>query len=263
MSTTWDPDQYLRFGDERGRPFWDLVGRVPAASPELVADLGCGPGNLTVQLAERWPNARILGVDSSSEMIAEASARATGNVSFVYEDLRNWGPKAPVDVLISNATLHWVPDHAALFDRFLGFLAPSGVFAFQVPGNFGSPSHTLLYELAASERWEQLMAPALAVAPRSGEPSDYLKCLFDAGASAVDVWETTYLHVLHGQSSVLEWIAGTGLRPFLRALDSSPNPSDKDEFLTAYGTVLKAAYPPDLAGRTVFPFRRIFAVALR
>jgi trans-aconitate 2-methyltransferase len=262
MSTTWDPDQYLRFSDERGRPFWDLVQRIPIGAPGLIVDLGCGPGNMTAQLLDRWPEAHVIGVDSSAEMISQASALVTDRLSFERGDVRSWEPAEAVDVLLSNATLQWVPDHATLFEHFLGFLAPGGAFAFQVPGNFGFPSHVLLHELASSDRWKELMAPAIDAAPSSLEPEEYLERLLTAGATAVDVWETTYLHVLHGPDAVLEWITATGLRPFLRALEASGQPSDKSEFLEAYGAALRAAYPPDREGRTVFPFRRIFAVAV-
>lgn len=261
MSTAWDPRQYLRFGDERGRPFWDLVGRVPADSPGVVVDLGCGPGNMTVQLHERWPGARVTAVDSSAEMIARASEHASASLSFVQADLRTWEPEAPLDVLLTCATLQWVPGHQSLFGRFLAMLGEGGVFAFHVPGNFGLPSHVLLHQLAGSERWREVMAPALAGAPSSLEPDEYLRLLLDAGAATVDVWETTYLHLLSGTDPVLEWITATGLRPFLQALEASNEPSDKDEFLRAYAAALRAAYPQDPQGRTVFPFRRIFAVA--
>ncbi|MBV9661683.1 MAG: methyltransferase domain-containing protein [Acidimicrobiales bacterium] len=262
MSTTWDPDQYLRFGDERSRPFWDLVQRVPVSSPGLVVDLGCGPGNLTAQLSDLWPGARVIGVDSSEEMISRAEALASDSLSFALGDLRTWSPPQPVDVLVSNAALQWVADHAGLFERLLGFLAPGGAFAFQVPGNFGCPSHVLLRELATSDRWAELMAPAVASSPSSSEPAEYLHALFEAGAASVDAWETTYLHVLEGPDAVLEWITGTGLRPFLRALETSEKPSDREDFLTAYGAALRAAYPMDPTGRTVFPFRRIFSISM-
>jgi trans-aconitate 2-methyltransferase len=261
MSTTWDPSQYLRFNDERSRPFWDLVARVPVDEPKLVVDLGCGPGNLTARLVERWPRARVVGVDSSQEMISQAGGLAAENLSFALGDVRAWEAVEPVDVLLSNAVLQWVPDHPTLFERFLRSLAPGGVFAFQVPGNFGFPSHVLLHELAGSDRWKDLMAPAVASAPSSLEPTEYLERLLDAGASDADVWETTYLHVLHGPDAVLEWITGTGLRPFLRALEASADQTDKEEFLASYAAALRAAYPADREGRTVFPFRRIFAVA--
>jgi trans-aconitate 2-methyltransferase len=261
MATKWDPHQYLRFGEERGRPFAELVARVAHPGPRQVVDLGCGPGTATVQLTERWPEARVLGIDSSPEMIEHASRLSVpGRLEFAVGDLREWKPDEPVDVITCNAVFQWIADHVALFPRFIGYLAPGGSFAFQVPANYTQPNHVLLAELAASDRWSSRLARVVQESPVR-EPVQYLHALLAAGTVA-DVWETTYLHVLHGPDAVLEWMKGTALRPVLDALRSEGTSSgDVDEFLAAYGAVLRAAYPRDEAGRTVFPFRRIFAVA--
>jgi trans-aconitate 2-methyltransferase len=266
VTACWDPQQYLRYGEERERPFGELLARVSHADPRSVVDLGCGPGTTTVRLIERWPRARVLGIDSSAEMIAHAGEVAIpGQLEFRQADLRQWEPEAPVDVLLCTATFQWIDDHAQLFPRLIGWLAPGGVFAFQVPGNFGYPSHVLLYELAKSDRWADTIGHLVRPAPVL-EPSGYLSALLAAGAQA-DVWETTYFHILHGPDAVLEWVRGTALRPFLTALEAADQPDqpgqpgDLDEFLRSYSAVLRAAYPRDPDGRTIFPFRRIFAVA--
>lgn len=260
MTTCWDPQQYLRYGSERERPFWELVARIFHPHPKVVVDLGCGPGTTTAHLLDRWPDARIVGVDDSADMIEHAQSRAVpARLEFRQGDLREWEPDGPVDVLLSCATLQWVPDHVALFPRFVDTLASGGWFAFQVPGNFVHPSHTLLYELATSDRWNSLLGPLVRPAPVL-EPSNYLAALLSAGTEA-DVWETTYLHVLTGPDAVFEWVRGTALRPFLTCLETSGSPGDVEEFTAAYAAVLRAAYPRDSAGRTLFPFRRIFGVA--
>jgi trans-aconitate 2-methyltransferase len=260
MSVSWDPGQYLRYEDERERPFAELLARVDHADPHEIVDLGCGPGTTTARLLERWPEAHIVGVDSSAEMISHAEQLAVpGRLEFHQGDLRDWRPSGPVDVLMSNATLQWVPDHDALLPRFVESLAPGGSFAFQVPGNFAAPSHTLLYELALSDRWEDRLAKLVRPAPVL-EPSGYLSALLASGARA-DVWETTYFHILVGSDAVLEWVRGTALRPFLAVLeDSDADGDDAAAFLRAYGAVLRAAYPRDAEDRTIFPFRRIFGV---
>lgn len=259
MATRWDPNQYLRYEDERGRPFADLVARIGHPSPKRVVDLGCGPGTTTAQLLDRWPEAQILGVDNSEEMISHARAvQVPGRLDFELGDLREWEPAGPVDVLLCCATLQWVPDHAELFPRFIGSLSPTGVFAFQVPANFDQPSHVLLHELATSARWSEVLGHLVRPQPVLS-PSRYLQALMSAGAAA-DVWSTTYLHVLHGTDAVLEWVQGTALRPYLSALDEQGD-GVTEEFLAAYSASLRAAYPQDAHGRTIFPFRRIFAVA--
>ncbi|MCW2758661.1 MAG: Trans-aconitate 2-methyltransferase, partial [Nocardioidaceae bacterium] len=204
MTHSWDPDRYLTYADERGRPFVELIGRIDAASPRAVVDLGCGPGNLTGLLAHRWPSAAVTGLDSSPEMIAKAQAE-DGGVTYDVADLRDWAPAEPVDVLVSNATLQWVPGHLDLLPRLLSHVVPGGWFAFQVPGNFDEPSHTIRHALESEEPY---VAQVGGVArPASHDPSAYLRALQPL-ATSVDVWETTYLHVLHGEDPVFTWISG-------------------------------------------------------
>jgi trans-aconitate 2-methyltransferase len=255
----WDPATYLRFAGERARPFLDLLAQVRHPSPAVVVDLGCGEGALTASLARRWPGARIHGVDSSAEMLTAAAAHAeAGRVTFEQGDVRDWHPDGPVDVLVTNAVLHWVPGHADLLRRWAGSLAPGGELAVQVPGNFRAPTHALLTELCRSPRWSARVA---AVAPRPDavlEPAGYLDVLTGAGLQA-DVWETTYLHVLRGPDPVLGWVRSTVLRPVLGALDEA----EVEDLTKAYAAALRAAYPERPDGSTVLPFRRVFAVGRR
>jgi trans-aconitate 2-methyltransferase len=252
MPHTWDPDRYLAYADERGRPFLDLIARIDAEAPRRVVDLGCGPGNLTGLLAKRWPEADVLGVDSSPEMIERAQAPG---VRFAVGDLREWVSEESerVDVLVSNATLQWVPDHLELLPRLVERVNPGGWFAFQVPGNFDEPSHTIRQELAAEDRFAAHTA-GVAV-PDSHDPATYLEALAAAGC-AVDAWETTYLHVLTGDDPVFAWVSGTGARPTLEALP----PGLREEFEEEFRARLRAAYPPHEYG-VVLPFRRVFVVA--
>jgi len=250
---SWDPPTYLEFADERGRPFVELMARVRAVEPAVVVDLGCGPGQLTATLAARWPRARVHGLDSSPEMIARAREHGGDRLSFAVGDLRSFEPAEPVDVLVSNATLQWVPEHRALLPRLMAAVQPGGWLAFQVPGNFDEPSHRLLDELASEPRFAA--ATRGLVRPAAAEPVDYLGDLSGLGCTA-DVWETTYLHVLEGPDPVFRWISGTGARPVLQALDAG----QRTEFESEYRARLAAAYPARRYG-TVLPFRRIFAVA--
>jgi trans-aconitate 2-methyltransferase len=263
----WDPGTYLRFGGERGRPFFDLLSRVQAEQPGFVVDLGCGPGNLTATLAARWPAARVLGVDSSREMIeaarAEAGAAETGRgetagqpgrLKFRLADIRTWRPGQPVDVITCNAVLQWIPGHQELLTSWVRWLAPGGWLAFQLPGNFDQPSHTILRDLAGAPRWKSLLGGA-QLNRQGGDPAEYLALLAGAGCE-VDAWETTYLHVLHGEDAVLDWYRGSGLRPVLAVLPAAL----AEEFLAEYRDRIRVAYPPGDGG-TVLPFRRVFVVA--
>jgi trans-aconitate 2-methyltransferase len=252
----WDAGQYLRFGGERARPFFDLVAQVGATSPRYVADLGCGPGNLTAALAARWPEATVVGVDNSPEMIDAARAGTTPNLSFALGDVRDWRPARPLDVLVCNAVLQWVPEHGDLLLRWADLLAPGGWLAFQLPGNFDQPSHAIVKEMAASPRWHGPLADA-RLNRQAGDPADYAALLARPGFE-VDAWETSYLHILPGENPVLEWTKGTTLRPVLAALDAEQAAA----FLREYGERLTTAYSPHPFG-TVFPFRRVFTVVHR
>ncbi len=254
---SWDPDRYLTYADERGRPFVELLARVGAESPTSVVDLGCGPGNLTALLVERWPAAHVAGLDSSADMIA-AAKETTPAVAFEVADLRDWvtGEEDPVDVLVSNATLQWVPGHLDLLPALVGRVAAGGWLAFQVPGNFDEPSHTIRTELAAEAPYVRALEHHVPHVPSSHDPAVYLRALQHLGCE-VDAWETTYLHVLHGEDPVFAWVSGTGARPTLQALPDDLRPAFEEEFKRR----LRAAYPPGPSGDVVLPFRRIFVVA--
>lgn len=263
---TWDPAQYLRHAGHRARPFTDLLAQVPElpARPPRIADLGCGPGNVTALLAGRWPTARITGLDNSPEMLERAQEHAGptpggGRIVFAHADARTWTPAEPYDLIVSNATLQWVPGHVERFADWITGLAPGGTLAFQVPGNFAAPSHRLMRELAGSPRWRDRLAGTLRHDDAVLTPEAYLARLTGLGCTA-DVWETTYVHLLTGEDAVLDWVKGTGLRPVLTALDDEPEA--RDAFVAEYRDALRAAYPPGAHG-TPFPFRRVFAVATK
>jgi trans-aconitate 2-methyltransferase len=251
----WDPATYLQFADERARPFADLVGQVRADEPANVVDLGCGPGQLTASLADRWPGATVLGIDSSPEMIEQARRYAGDRVRFAVQDLREWRPAEPVDVILSNATLQWVPDHRDLLPRLVAALAPGGWLAFQVPGNFAEPSHVLLDRLADDPRFARFTAARER--PAAFDPAAYADDLHQLGC-VVNAWETTYLHVLTGPDPVFRWISGTGARPVLQALPEEV----REVFVAEYKAALGQAYPAHPYG-TLLPFRRVFVVAQR
>jgi len=252
----WDPQQYGRYADERSRSFFELLARIDVSDPRTVVDLGCGPGPLTAALAERWPDAHVIGVDSSADMIEAASAYAVPDrVEFIHADVARWQPQAAVDVVIANAVLQWVPGHLDLVPGFASWLAPGGALAFQVPDNFTEPSHTLLLELRTSPLWRDRLGEGADRTAGVERPETYLAAMQQAALHA-DVWQTTYLHVLRGPDPVLEWVKGSALRPVLSVLDDA----ERAEFLAEYAGALRAAYPPASAGTTVFPFRRTFAV---
>jgi trans-aconitate 2-methyltransferase len=250
----WDPLQYAKFGSERSRPFFDLVGQVAAIDVRRVVDLGCGPGELTAALAARWREAKVVGLDSSPEMIAKAARHASDTLSFGLVAAEDFSAEG-TDVLVSNALLQWVPGHLELLRRWAAELNSGGWLAFAVPANFSSPSHQLMREAAATSRWRGQLGEVLRHADAVASPEDYLELLASAGMR-VNVWQTSYLHVLDGDDSVLEWVRGTGLRPVLNLLSAA----ERVEFETEYSARLRAAYPRHEYG-TVFPFLRTFVVA--
>lgn len=253
MTHAWDPQRYLTYADERGRPFLELIARIDEPAPEHVVDLGCGPGTLTRLLADRWPGAHIEGIDSSPEMIATAE-RDGGAVDYRVGDLRSWRPTRQVDVLLSNAALQWVPDHLALLPTLVDQIRPGGWLAFQVPGNFDEPSHTIRAELAAETPYAEQTASVAA--PGALDATVYSAVLADLGCT-VDAWETTYLHRLSGEDPVFTWISGTSLRPYLAALDDDLRPAfhRRDEATAAdgvpgHGVRCGAAVSPRFRGRS-------------
>jgi trans-aconitate 2-methyltransferase len=251
---SWDPERYLQYGDERGRPFVELLARVGARQPRTVVDLGCGPGNLTALLAERWPGARVRGLDSSAEMIERARGEVTG-VDFEVADLRGWAHSDEdlVDVLVSNAALQRVPDHLDLLPTLVARVRPGGWFAAQVPGNFDEPSHVLRRELAAEPPYAEHLA---GVAEPSAHDAETYRRMLQGLGCTVDAWETTYLHVLTGADPVFDWISGTSLRPALQRLPAEL----ADRFTAELRHRLRQAYP-DSGHGVVLPFRRVFFVA--
>ncbi|GAA3342631.1 trans-aconitate 2-methyltransferase [Amorphoplanes nipponensis] len=252
----WDPAVYHRFGDERSRPFHDLVARIGARRPRAVTDLGCGSGALTAGLAPRWPGARITGLDSSAEMIGQART-LDAPVEFAVADVRDWRPGPDTDVVVTNAVLQWVPEHRELLDGWIRALPPDAWFALQVPGNFDAPSHRALRALARSAPYADTVGDIVREAPVD-DAAGYAALLTAAGAT-VDAWETTYVHLLPGggaEHPVLRWMEGTALRPVRAALDDAAWRA----FRAALGATLAREYPAR-DGYVAFPFRRIFAVA--
>jgi trans-aconitate 2-methyltransferase len=260
----WDPNAYQRYGDERSRPFYELVGRVGAVAPALIVDLGCGPGNLTATLADRWPGASVQGLDSSPEMIQaarELPAARSEKVTFAIADATEWVPPSGLDVLVANAVLQWIPGHRELLTGWVDRLEPDAWIAFQVPGNFEVAAHQMLYELAASPHWTAVFGKIFADRRMVWDPADYAGDLL--GGCDVDAWETTYLHLLPAEDGrphpVLTWLEGTALRPVKAALAGHPEYL-WDEFRDQLAARLAVAYP-QRHGVVAYPFRRIFVVA--
>ena len=248
---TWDPRQYLKFSDHRLRPALDLLAQIPLDSARSVYDLGCGPGNITRLLAERWPGAQVVGVDSSAEMLVKARQEAPG-IPFIQAGIEQWSPAAPADLLFTNSTLQWLDDHARLCPRLLAQLAPQGVLAVQMPHNHDAPSHAAMREAAEEGPWRARLRDVRSIRP-VGTPADYYRILAPV-AQQIDIWETEYLHVLEGDNPVVEWTKGTGLRPYLDALKEP----ERGAFLAAYAARIAALYPKQPDGRTLLPFKRLF-----
>jgi trans-aconitate 2-methyltransferase len=249
-----DPNQYARFSDERSRPFFSLLERVPNGDYQEIVDLGCGAGVLTQSLADRWPRAHVIGLDNSPDMLAGAAKYARpGQLDFVLGDITEYD--TPTDLIFTNAALQWVDHHDTLFAKLASLVRPGGVFAVQMPSSFRQPSHVLIEETARSGPWAQKLAGwrKLEVNPLAW----YGDLLLDLGFG-VDAWETTYHFVLQGADPVLEWVKGTSLQPILNLL----NADEVAEFCRRYALRLREAYPAHDYG-TVYPFTRIFFVATR
>ena len=262
---SWNPGQYLRYEHERLRPALDLLARIPVDDAASVADLGCGAGNVARVLAARWPAARILGLDGSPDMLAAARAATAGDARYEFRaaDLGTWAPGADerYDVVFSNALLHWLDDHGAVLARWLAAVSPGGALAVQAPDNFAAPSHTELFALARSARWRDRLGTRVRPAPVA--PLEAYHDWLAPRAARVDLWSTTYLHLLGpapgGEHPVVAWTRGAALTPFIAALDADAGAA----FLAEYDAAMRRAYPPAADGSVRYPFKRVFMVAVR
>ncbi len=246
---TWSPAQYRKFEDDRTRPVRDLVAAIPATDPADAIDLGCGPGNSTEILAARFPAATVTGLDSDAAMIAAARQRLPG-LAFEVAPLESWQGRA--DIILSNAVLQWLPDHPALLPRLAGRLTPGGTLAIQMPDNLDEPAYRAMREVAGSE----LLRRAGGQRGTMHAPTDYYGIL-KPHCARVDLWRTTYFHVLADTDAVVEWFKGSGLRPYLQALDAPA----RADFLGRYRAAIAQAYPPQPDGTVLLPFPRLFLVA--
>jgi trans-aconitate 2-methyltransferase len=254
---TWSAAQYLKFEHERTRPVRDLVARIPLAQIERAADIGCGPGNSTEVLRERYPQAHIVGVDSSPDMI-QAARKRLPDIAFDVADIREWRPKEPLDVILANAVFQWIPGHEALFPSLIARLKAGGALAAQMPDNLEEPSHRLMGEVASDGSWAAKLKDA-AGARTERHLADWYFRLLRPHAPHVDIWRTTYFHPLAGARAIVEWLKGTGLRPFLDPLEES----ERQAFLAHYEERIAKAYPAEPDGTVLLPFPRLFVVAAR
>lgn len=253
----WDPGGYMRFGDERTRPSIDLASRIAVESPSSVIDLGCGPGNSTRALQQRWPSAHVTGLDSSAQMI-DTARQEHPDGEWVLSAIEEWRPAAAVDIVFSNAALQWLPGHGPLVERLFGHVSPGGALAFQIPSADYALVRTLIHEIALDGPWAPRMAGPLGALTME-PPSFYYDHLAPA-ARALDIWETEYFHVMDSPSAIVDWIASTGLRPFLDVLEPD---GESDRFVARLRERVSQSFPARTDGRVLFPFKRTFVIAYR
>ena len=253
----WNAAQYLKFEDERTRPSRDLLAQIPLADARRVVDIGCGPGNSTELLVERWPQAAVIGIDNSADMLRQARERLPGH-SFIEANIAQWAPPENTDVLFANAIFQWVPGHLKQLQRLLGALSPGGVLAVQMPDNLDEPAHVLMREVAQLEPWRKTLAETARVRDSLPKPGGYYDTLRPL-CSRLEIWHTIYNHVLDDATAIVEWVKGTGLRPFVDPLD----PPERKAYLAEYTARIAASYLPQADGKVLLRFPRIFIVAVR
>jgi trans-aconitate 2-methyltransferase len=255
MPDTWSPATYLQFEDERTRAARDLLAQVPLVAARKVVDVGCGPGNSTALLVARYPDAEIVGIDSSPAMLEEAR-RALPDALFIEADANIWLPNPDTDLVFANATYQWIPDHLMIFRRILSILRPGAVLAVQMPDNLAEPTHQLILQVAVDGPWTERLAGAARVPlPPVREYYDALQ----SEASRLDIWHTIYNHVLDSSEAIVDWVRGTGLRPFIDPLSRD----ERAEFLGRYRALIADAYPPAVDGRVLLRFPRLFIIVAR
>jgi trans-aconitate 2-methyltransferase len=253
----WNAEQYLKFEDERTRPARDLLAQIPSTSPRKVADIGCGPGNSTALLVDRWPGAAVIGVDTSADMLRQARERLPQH-KFIEANVAHWAPPAETDVLFANAVFQWVPDHLKHLKRLIAGLDTGGVLAVQMPDNLDEPSHILMREVAFEEPWRHQLAKAAELRDSLPKPGVYYDTLRPL-CSRLEIWHTVYNHALDSPEEIVEWVKGTGLRPFIDPLEMP----ERKAYLAAYTARIAAAYPPQADGKVLLRFPRIFIVAIK
>jgi len=251
----WRPEDYLRFGDERGRPARDLLARIPLNAPALVYDLGCGPGNSTALLQEAYPQAKLVGLDSSRTMLVKAR-KDLPQVQFIEADIAAWPGDSDADLLYANASFQWVPDHVSILLKLLKGLKVGGVLALQMPDNLDEPSHRLMRETAETGPWAKALRHAAGSREAIRTPNEYYN-LLKPHCQSLDIWHTAYTHVLDGVQGIVDFVSTTGLRPYLDPLDEPM----RGQFVDTYRAGLARAYPVILEGKVLMRFPRIFLVA--
>jgi trans-aconitate 2-methyltransferase len=253
----WSAEQYLKFEDERTRPSRDLLAQIPLADPRKVVDIGCGPGNSTELLVKRWPNATVIGIDTSAEMLRRARARLP-ELTFIEANVAHWVPPETCDVLFANAVFQWVPGHLKQLQRLLAQLPSGGVLAVQIPDSLDEPAHVLMREVAQQESWREQLSERARVRDAVLAPTVYYDALSPI-CTHFQIWHTVYYHVLESSAGVVEWVKGTGLRRLLDLLE----PAEAKQFLAEYTAHVAAAYLPQADGKVIFRFPRIFIVAVK
>jgi len=253
----WSAEQYLKFEDERTRPPRDLLAQVPLTEARKIIDIGCGPGNSTELLVKRWPNAKVIGIDTSAGMLRQARVRLP-NLTFIEANVAHWVPPDGTDLLFANAIFQWVPGHLKQLQRLLGRLPEGGVLAAQIPDSLEEPAHLLMREVAREGRWNRQLSEKARLRDEVPEPGGYYDAL-SPFCRRLDIWHTIYNHPLADAAAIVEWVKGTGLRPFMEMLETA----ERKDYLAAYTARVAAAYPPQADGKVLFRFPRIFIVAVK
>jgi trans-aconitate 2-methyltransferase len=253
----WSAEQYLKFEDERTRPPRDLLAQVPLADARKVVDIGCGPGNSTELLVKRWPQAAVTGIDTSADMLRQARERLPAQ-KFIETNVAHWAPPENTDVLFANAIFQWVPGHLKQLQRLTGALPRGGVLAVQMPDNLDEPVHVLMREVAQTGPWREQLADKARMRDALPTPGGYYDALRPL-CSRLEIWHTIYNHVLDDAAAVVEWVKGTGLRPFLDPLEAP----ERKQYLAEYAARVAAAYPPQRDGKVLLRFPRLFTVVVK